>query len=233
MTACLVGPLSVVEFLLRHGADPNKGISGGYYEYTTPLARCCADKWGFRKENGVQLCDLLIKYGAFLDSTDGDDNEHGGRSPLMVASDNGNLDLMRLLLDRGAGVEWAPHPRWSRHPRPTVLTDLCYYHAEGVVGVKPAVAQLLISRGAEVDNETGRWTPLKYAQKHRRTYPESDLYALFDPVPPPPRVRLRTHWRLRILFHVVGRRACHPRSKRHELGQWRISDVAAFLLPRE
>ncbi|CAH0369605.1 unnamed protein product [Pelagomonas calceolata] len=176
MTACSHGSLSerlsVVELLLRHGADPNKGISGGLYDYITPLARCCGGRWGFTKEDVVQLCDLLISYGAFLDSTDGDDNERGGRSPLMVASNNGNLDLMRLLLDRGAGVDW-------------------------------------------------------------RTYPESDLYALFDPLPPPPRVRLRTHWRLRILFHVVGRRACHPRSKRHELGQWRISDVAAFLLPRE
>ena len=114
-----------------------------------------------------------------------------------------------------------------------MLTELCKTHAEGVVGVKPAVAQLLISRGAEVDNETGRWTPLKYAQKHRRTYPESDLYALFDPVPPPPRIRLRTHWRLRIAFHVIGRRASNPRSKRHELGLYRVSDIASFLLPGE
>ena len=74
---------------------------------------------------------------------------------------------------------------------------------------------------------------LKYAQKHRRTYPESDLYALFDPVPPPPRIRLRTHWRRRILFHVIGRRASNPRSKRHELGLYRVSDIASFLLPRE
>ena len=156
----------------------------------------------------------------------------------MVASKNGDLDLMRLLLDRGAGVDWAPHPRWSRHPRPTVLTDLCYYHAEGVVGVKPAVAQLLISRGAEVDNETGRMTPLKLVQNHRThgriSYPsDPDLYALFDPVPPPPRVRVRTHWRLRIAFHVIGRRASNPRSKRHELGLYRVSDIASFLLPGE
>ncbi len=232
MTACLVGPLSVVEFLLRHGADPNKGVSGGYYDYTTPLARCCGGGTRFIEENRLQLCDLLIEYGASLDSTDCDDNELG-RSPLMVASDNGYLDLMRLLLDRGAGVNWSKHPRWMRHPCPTVLTVLCKYHAECVVGVKSAVAQLLISRGAEVDNETGRWTPLKYAQKHRRTYPESDLYALFDPLPPPPRVRLRTHWRLRIAFHVIGRRASNPRSKRHELGLYRVSDIASFLLPRE
>ncbi len=59
------------------------------------------------------------------------------------------------------------------------------------------------------------------------------MYALFDPVPPPPRIRLRTHWRLRIAFHVIGRRASNPRSKRHELGLYRVSDIASFLLPEE
>ena len=144
---------------------------------------------------------------------------------------------MRLLLDRGAGVDWLPHSR-SSHRRPTLLTMLCKLHVEGVVRINSPVARLLISRGAEVDNETGRMTPLKYAQKHRTqgtiTYPsDPDLYALFDPAPPPPRIRVRTHWRLRIAFHVIGRRASNPRSKRHELGLYRVSDIASFLLPGE
>ena len=46
-------------------------------------------------------------------------------------------------------------------------------------------------------------------------------------------LRLRTHWRLRIAFHVIGRRASNPRSKRHELGLYRVSDIASFLLPEE
>ena len=60
-----------------------------------------------------------------------------------------------------------------------------------------------------------------------------DVLRLLDPAPPPPRVRLRTHWRLRIAFHVIGRRASNPRSKRHELGLYRVSDIASFLLPGE
>ncbi len=34
-------------------------------------------------------------------------------------------------------------------------------------------------------------------------------------------------------FHVIGRRASNPRSKRHELGLYRVSDIASFLLPGE
>ena len=238
IAACSHGPLSVVELLLRHGADPNKGRRGGKYgkyDYTTPLAHCCDCKTRFISQNAVQLCRLLIEYGAAID---GDDSELGGRTPLVVASSCGRLDLMRLLLDRGAGVDWSPHPRWSSLHHPTLLTVLCKLHVEGVVRINSPVARLLISRGAEVDNETGRMTPLKYVQKHRTqstiTYPsDPDLYALFDPLPPPPRVRVRTHWRLRIAFHVIGRRASNPRSKRHELGLYRVSDIASFLLPGE
>ena len=60
-----------------------------------------------------------------------------------------------------------------------------------------------------------------------------DVLRLLCPAPPPPRIRFRTHWRLRIAFHVIGRRASNPRSKRHELGLYRVSDIASFLLPGE
>ena len=86
-----------------------------------------------------------------------------------------------------------------------------------------AVAELLISRGADIHREIGSVSARL----------DPDLYALFDPVPPPPCIRLRTHWRLRIAFHVIGRRASNPRSKRHELGLYRVSDIASFLLPGE
>ena len=74
---------------------------------------------------------------------------------------------------------------------------------------------------------------MEFAQDSVRARFHPELSALFDPVPPPPRIRLRTHWRLRIAFHVIGRRASNPRSKRHELGLYRVSDIASFLLPRE
>ena len=59
---------------------------------------------------------------------------------------------------------------------------------------------------------------------------QAELLALIDPVPPSRRIRLRTHWRRRILFHVVGCRTANLGSKRHELGLWRISDIASFLM---
>ena len=76
-------------------------------------------------------------------------------------------------------------------------------------------------------------TLMEFAQDSVRARFHPELSALFDPVPPPPRIRLRTHWRLRIAFHVIGRRASNPRSKRHELGLYRVSDIASFLLPGE
>ena len=69
--------------------------------------------------------------------------------------------------------------------------------------------------------------------KVRRLLDNDATLRLLDPAPPPPRVRIRTHWRLRIAFHVIGRRASNPRSKRHELGLYRVSDIASFLLPGE
>ena len=34
-------------------------------------------------------------------------------------------------------------------------------------------------------------------------------------------------------FHVIGRRAANPGSKRYELGLYRITDIASFLMVPE
>ena len=224
ITACLAGPLPLVRLLLKHGADPNVGHSG---EYRTPLALCCATLRSdankcaskFIYQHGLELCRVLIDHGA---AVDGDDKDRRDWGPLWVASEKGNLDAMRLLLDRGAEVDRSPNGS-----RVTALTRTCQYSSSSRV----AVAMLLLSRGADIHNALSTWSPAKYALKQREKHP--DLFALFDPAPPPPRVRLRTHWRLRVAFQVVGRRASNPRSTRHELGLYRVSDIAAFLLPAE
>ena len=227
MEALHTGPISLVRLLLEHGADPNDTRSGGNrVSYTEPMApplvRVAANGaiYEFMNRHGVELVDLLICHGADVNG-----NAHGnqyadsplkysGDSPLNHASANGKLDMVRLLLDRGAAVD-------SQGPL-TALSYACSARGRAEP-LHIAVAELLISRGADIHREIGSVSALR----------GPDLYALFDPVPPPPRVRLRTHWRLRIAFHVIGRRASNPRSKRHELGLYRVSDIASFLLPGE
>ena len=142
-------------------------------------------------------------------------------SPIIKAIQAGQLSkrLLKALLAEGANVNY------SSQIYGTPLMTACSHGPLSVV-------ELLLRHGADP------MTPLKLVQNHRThgriSYPsDPDLYALFDPVPPPPRIRLRTHWRLRIAFHVIGRRASNPRSKRHELGLYRVSDIASFLLPGE
>lgn len=218
------GPISLVRLLLEHGADPNEGASGGRrVSYTEPMApplvlvAAYGAIYEFMDRHGVELVDLLICHGADVNGKV-PANQYAN-SPLNHASANGKLDMVRLLLDRGAAVDRGPL---------TALSLVCCSRAEsrrrgGVEPLHIAVAELLISRGADIHREIGSVSARL----------DPDLYALFDPLPPPPRIRLRTHWRLRIAFHVIGRRASNPRSKRHELGLYRVSDIASFLLPEE
>ena len=215
MEALHTGPISLVRLLLEHGADPNDTRSGGnrvsYTEpWAPPLVIVAANGaiYEFMDRHGVELVDLLIAHGADVNGT-----RHIG-NPLNHASANGKLDMVRLLLDRGAAVD-------SQGPL-TALSYACSARGRAAP-LHIAIAELLISRGADIHREIGSVSALR----------DPDLYALFDPAPPPPLVRLRTHWRLRIAFHVIGRRASNPRSKRHELGLYRVSDIASFLLPGE
>ena len=137
-------------------------------------------------------------------------------SPIIKAIQAGQLSkrLLKALLAEGANVNY------SSQIYGTPLMTACSHGPLSVV-------ELLLRHGA--DPNKGR-----SGGKYGISYPsDPDLCALFDPVPPPPRIRLRTHWRRRILFHVIGRRANNPRSKRHELGLYRVSDIASFLLPGE
>ena len=230
MEALHTGPISLVRLILEHGADPNDTRSGGrrvsYTEpWAPPLVLVAANGaiYEFMDRHGVELVDLLIAHGADVNGT-----RHIG-NPLNIASENGKIDMVRLLLDRGAVVDWGTR---------TALTDACQGAAErGAEPFRIAIAELLISRGADIHRKvvdgTRLVTLMEFAQDSVRARFHPELSALFDPVPPPPRIRLRTHWRLRIAFHVIGRRASNPRSKRHELGLYRVSDIASFLLPRE
>jgi len=84
----------------------------------------------------------------------------GGRwiTPLSSAAEHGNIEIMTLLLDRGAAVNKVPSADTS-----TPLIDAA---GEGWT----EAVRLLLDRGAAVNAVDGAgWTPLHYAALHART----------------------------------------------------------------
>ena len=194
--------MEVVEFLLDHGAEAN----------VAALTYACRGLW-----KSVELCQLLLDHGAPVDP-----GKERGHAPLWYARmshtlsihEGRNLALTEFLLDRGADVN-----------REAYLESAC-------ASCDVAVARLLLDRGADADHKHGGATPLESTRNRAAHLPGKNwaaLVALLEAAPPAC-VRLRTHWRRRILFHVIGRRAANPGSKRHELGLYRVSTIASFLM---
>ena len=73
-----------VKLLLKRGADPNIG---------NPLAAYV----GSAEESRTEMIQRLLDHGAKVD----EENEEG-ETPLMIASSNGYLDVVRILLEHGA-----------------------------------------------------------------------------------------------------------------------------------
>ncbi|KAK2706236.1 hypothetical protein QYM36_016318 [Artemia franciscana] len=91
-TAIRTSNLDLVKLLLKHGANPNCGESFGS---APPLHMAIIIMAA--KEGSADVCNLLIKSGAEIDATDVD-----GETPLGTAIKTSNLDLVKLLLKRGA-----------------------------------------------------------------------------------------------------------------------------------
>lgn len=91
MTACRWADDTTVSFLLRHGAtaDSPKSPKG-----RTPLMIACA------YYSGKKICAMLISYGANVNATASD-----GTTALMLAAMNAKLDVVMLLLGKGAKPE--------------------------------------------------------------------------------------------------------------------------------
>ena len=221
--------LEVARYLIEHGADVNFERSRllvnfcetgpwevveflllhGAEANVAALANACGGRW-----RSVELCQLLLDHGAPVDPV-----EEGGHAPLFYACINftstpDHLPLAAFLLDRGADVN-----------REAYLESAC-------AACDVAIARLLLDRGADADHKHHGATPLESTRNRAVHHPGKNwaaLVALLEAAPPA-RVRSRTHWRRRILFHVVGRRAANPGSKRHELGLYRVSTIASFLM---
>ena len=90
----------MAELLLTRGADPNAGL------YLHSAARA----------NDVALATLLLEHGADIEAAANitvDGNPWNDITPLHIATLNSNLDVVELLLDRGATINtWTPDG-WS------------------------------------------------------------------------------------------------------------------------
>ena len=224
--------LEVARYLIEHGADVNFErsrllvnfcetgpwevveflLDHGAEANVAALANACGGRW-----RSIELCQLLLDHGAPVDPV-----EKGADAPLWYACINLNstpdhIALAAFLLDRGADVN-----------REAYLESAC-------AACDVAIARLLLDRGADADHKHHGATPLESTRNRAVHHPGKNwaaLIALLEAAPPA-RVRSRTYWRRRILFHVVGRRTANPGSKRYELGLYRISDIASFLMVPE
>ena len=215
---CETGPIEVVEFLLDHGAEANVAA----LNYTCQ-GRC----------RSVELCQLLLDHGAPVDPP----VQPPSHTPLWYTCISHTVDSVKLaafLLDRGADINRMKSTA-SGHPASGYLGAAC-------AASHVAMAQLLLDRGADADHVFHGQTPLQFARAGlARATKDAQMHLYNDPkdwaalvalleAAPPARIRLRTHWRRRILFHVIGRRAANPGSKRHELGLYRVTTIASCLM---
>ena len=236
---CGSGPMEVVEFLLAHGAEANAAA----------LTYACRAQW-----RSVELCQLLLDHGAPVNPLD-----KSFDTPLWYACISPpdkfgeNLTLVAFLLDRGANINQRTANRWWGYMELACSTcDVALARLLLDRGIdydrNPGFFQ------GKVEDRFQWLKPLDWVRRNRDagSYPETygpagvypvagtaqngasnehwpELIAVLEAAPPA-FVRSRMYWRRRILFHVIGRRAANPDSKRHELGQWRITDIASFLM---
>lgn len=140
MKASSLGRVDMVEFLLQHGADPNKRGSS----QRTALQYAA-------ERNRLAVAKILVKNGADINGVD-----NSNLSPLIMAADRRYHELAMYLIDAGADVNIQHNQGW------TALIDA------SVSGDVELVKQLL-KEGADINAKTRNgWTALDYARHHKR-----------------------------------------------------------------
>lgn len=89
--ACLFNHISVAEYLLRNGANPNICATNGFEVY--PLHSACIN-------DNYKIAKLLVDYGASVNVA-----QSAGLSPLHISAEFGNIELIILLLEQGAKTD--------------------------------------------------------------------------------------------------------------------------------
>jgi len=135
LQAAIMGPkdgLTLVQYLLSKGANVN-ATAGRYHS----ALNCAAVR------NAPEIARLLLKSGANIHEAGG---EYG--SPLAAASHSGSLDIVQMLLALGADINAISGPE-KLTPLLVALTPPSY-------PTEPAMALLLIDRGASIDIRSDR-----------------------------------------------------------------------------
>lgn len=156
--------LENIKLLIEHGADVNAKITAeGDYKGWTALSLAL-------DENNTDIGNLLrkhmLEHGANVDATFFYDEAESEITLLMLATQEGDLDMVTKLLERGADVNTGV-PEGSMRG----VTALMIAAATG----NKAILQLLLEQGADVnaqvttDDEHAGWTALMLAEMNEHT----------------------------------------------------------------
>lgn len=144
------GYLEIVELLVTRGA---KEVIKVFQGTTTPLAACAGNRLPQFTPRHLEMVNVFLDNGHDIEAMD----ENGGR-PLVLAARNGNTNLLKLLLDRGANINARS---WSDHSGTSPLD-------EAAEDGRLELARLLLDRGAELKHKTRGFTALHKAAIHGR-----------------------------------------------------------------
>ena len=146
-----------VKFLIENGADPNVADSDGL----TPLQWIAKDGQNENEDLPTEMARLLIEGGAELNIANED-----GATPLHLVVETGNLKLTKLLIDNGAelnvtdGNERTPL-HFAVEAGAEVEDEEGYEEEEDDL---IQVAQLLIDRGADIDERARRSNMFRFSK---------------------------------------------------------------------